>query len=60
MGTFVFGFVIAWTGNSRLAVVNLLAFFIIGLLILWRVNLPRTKPKLTPVLTRRTTMKKAT
>jgi len=39
MGTFVFGLVIAWTGSSRLAVVNLLAFFIIGLVILWRVNL---------------------
>jgi UMF1 family MFS transporter len=60
IGTFVFGLVIAWTGNSRLAVVNLLAFFIIGLLILWRVNLPRTKPKPTPVLTRRTTMTKTT
>lgn len=43
MGTFVFGLVIAWTGNSRLAVVNLLAFFVIGALILWRVNLPRKK-----------------
>lgn len=45
MGTFVFGLVIAWTGNSRLAVVIMLVFFVIGLLILWRVNLPAEKSK---------------
>jgi UMF1 family MFS transporter len=34
MGTFAFGMVIAWTGSSRLAIVNLLIFFVIGLAVL--------------------------
>lgn len=41
MGTFLFGLVIAWTGNSRLAVVIMLIFFVIGLLILSQVNLSK-------------------
>lgn len=41
MGTFLFGAVIAWTGSSRLAVVNLLVFFVIGLVILAYVNIER-------------------
>lgn len=41
MGTFAFGLVIAWTGSSRIAIVNLLAFFLIGLLLVFRVDLKR-------------------
>ena len=41
MGTFLFGAVIVWTGSSRLAVVNLLVFFVIGLAILSRVDIAR-------------------
>lgn len=33
MGTFLFGLVIWWTGSARLAIVNLLIFFLIGALI---------------------------
>ena len=43
MGTFVFGAIIAWTGSSRLAVVNLLIFFIIGLAVVWRVDVSKGK-----------------
>ena len=34
MGTFSFGMVITWTGSTRLAVVTLLVFFVIGLVLL--------------------------
>jgi UMF1 family MFS transporter len=39
MGTFLFGMVIAWTGSSRLAVVILLVFFLLGLAVLARLNI---------------------
>jgi len=39
MGTFLFGLIIALTGSSRLAIVNLLVFFIIGLWIVSRIDL---------------------
>jgi len=39
MGTFVFGLTIAMTGNSRIAVVVLFVFFVIGLAVLTRVRL---------------------
>jgi UMF1 family MFS transporter len=39
MGTFLFGMVVAWTGSSRLAIVNLLVFFVIGLVIFLWVNI---------------------
>jgi UMF1 family MFS transporter len=41
MGTFAFGMVIAWTGSSRLAIVNLLVFFLIGLMLVARVDMKR-------------------
>lgn len=40
MGTFVFGLTIAMTGSSRLAVVVMFVFFVIGLVVLSRVKLP--------------------
>jgi len=39
MGTFVFGLIVALTGSSRLAIVLLLVFFVIGLAIIARINL---------------------
>ena len=41
MGTFVFGLIVALTGSSRLAIVNLLIFFVIGLGFVWRIDLKR-------------------
>lgn len=40
MGTFVFGLVMTATGSSRLAIVNLIAFFVIGLAIIVAIRLP--------------------
>jgi UMF1 family MFS transporter len=39
MGTFVFGLIVALTGSSRLAIVLLLVFFVIGLAIISRIDL---------------------
>jgi UMF1 family MFS transporter len=39
MGTFVFGLIVALTGSSRLAIVLLLVFFLIGLAIISRIDL---------------------
>ena len=41
MGTFVFGLIVAMTGSSRLAVVVMLLFFVIGLVVLLQVRLPK-------------------
>ncbi len=41
MGTFVFGLIVAMTGSSRLAIVNLLVFFVIGLLVVSLIDLKR-------------------
>jgi UMF1 family MFS transporter len=41
LGTFFFGLIIALTGSARLAIVNLLVFFIIGLWLITRINLQR-------------------
>jgi UMF1 family MFS transporter len=41
MGTFVFGLIVALTGSSRMAIVILLVFFVIGLLFISRINLAR-------------------
>ena len=41
MGTFVFGLTIAMTGSSRIAVVVMLVFFVVGLAVLLRVKLPQ-------------------
>lgn len=43
MGTFVFGLTIAMTGNSRIAVVVLIVFFVVGLAVLLRVKLPKNE-----------------
>ncbi len=40
-GTFFFGLIVALTGSARLAIVNLLVFFIIGLWLVTRINLQR-------------------
>lgn len=40
-GTFFFGLIVALTGSARLAIVNLLVFFIIGLWLITRINLQR-------------------
>ncbi len=39
MGTFAFGLIIAFTGSSRVAIVGLLAFFIIGLAMISRLKM---------------------
>jgi UMF1 family MFS transporter len=39
MGTFVFGLIVALTGSSRLAIVLLLVFFVVGLAIISRIDL---------------------
>lgn len=41
MGTFLFGVIVAVTGSSRLAIVLLLFFFVIGLLFIARIDLAR-------------------
>ncbi len=41
MGTFFFGLIVALTNSSRLAIVNLLVFFVAGLLIVSRIDLHR-------------------
>ena len=41
LGTFVFGLIIKTTGSSRLAVVTLLIFFLIGLALLTAVDIQR-------------------
>ena len=40
LGTFFFGLILALTGSARLAIVNLVLFFIIGLWIVRRIPLP--------------------
>lgn len=50
MGTFLFGSVIALTGSSRLAVVNLLVFFLIGLAIVSRLKFQPDNRQLTKSL----------
>ena len=45
-GMFFFGLIVAVTGSSRLAIVNLLVFFVIGLVLVWQIDLNRnTKSK---------------
>ena len=39
-GPLVFGAVVAATGSSRNAILSIIAFFIAGALLLWRVNVP--------------------
>jgi UMF1 family MFS transporter len=41
MGTFFFGLIVVVTGSSRLAIVNLLVFFMIGLVLVWQIDLNR-------------------
>lgn len=41
LGSFTFGLVFQWTGSYRLAIVSLIAFFIIGGVMLALVNLPK-------------------
>ena len=41
MGTFLFGLVIGWTDDARLAIVSLLAFILLGFAIVARVNFAR-------------------
>jgi MFS transporter, UMF1 family len=44
LGTFFFGLVIATTGSSRAAIVGLLAFFVVGLAIVARLQLDEARP----------------
>ncbi len=39
MGTFIFGMIVATTGSSRLAIVNLLVFFLVGLYLVMKLDL---------------------
>lgn len=48
LGTFFFGLVVALTGSSRLAIVGLLLFFVVGLLIV-AARLKDQKPELPSV-----------
>jgi UMF1 family MFS transporter len=41
MGTFFFGLIVMLTGSARLAIVNLLVFFVIGLILVTRINVKR-------------------
>ena len=38
MGPFVFGIISAWTGSQRIAILAIVSFFIIGLILLQRVD----------------------
>ena len=44
LGTFLFGLIVALTGSSRLAIVNLVGFFLVGLILISCTNLDRPSP----------------